>query len=79
MLMPSNAPFREEIVDPEKLENEFVEIVIVDEFLPEDEKRLVKKLDRRIMSIASILYLFGCEYSIVHPALRTINETGIQS
>ena len=63
MSMPSNAPFREEIVDPEKLENEFVEIVTVDEFSPEDEKRLVKKLDRRIMSIASVLYLFGCEYT----------------
>ena len=61
MSIPSNAPSRQGTVDSEKLEQEFVETLPVDEFSPEDEKRLVKKLDRRIMSISLILYLFGCE------------------
>ncbi|KIP03888.1 hypothetical protein PHLGIDRAFT_495320 [Phlebiopsis gigantea 11061_1 CR5-6] len=59
MSTPRKAPSHEGTVDFEKLQQEFVETVDVSEFSPEDEKRLVKKLDRRIMSIASILYLFG--------------------
>ena len=51
------------IIDPEKVEQEFVESY-VEEFSPEDEKKLVRKLDLRIMSVASVLYLFACEFFV---------------
>ena len=74
MSIPSNAHSREGTVDSEKLEQEFVETLPVDEFSPEDEKKLVKKLDRRIMSIASILYLFGCESFLTSVSLQRLRR-----
>lgn len=48
--------------DIEKLERDSVAPSFSEDFPPEAEKRLVKKLDRRILSVACILYLFACEY-----------------
>lgn len=57
-----NHDFVESMVDGEKLENSaapsFVEV-------SQEEKRLVRKLDSRIMPIACILYLFACESSLL--------------
>ena len=38
------------------------EVVQESKFTPEDERRLVRKLDWRIMPIACIMYLFACAY-----------------
>ncbi|KIP12114.1 hypothetical protein PHLGIDRAFT_27519 [Phlebiopsis gigantea 11061_1 CR5-6] len=45
--------------DIEKLERDSVAPSFSEDFPPEAEKRLVKKLDRRILSVACILYLFA--------------------
>lgn len=39
------------------------EVVAESKFTPEDERRLVRKLDWRIMPIACIMYLFACAYA----------------
>lgn len=38
-------------------------------FYPEDEDKLVRKLDRRILPIACLLYLFACSSTVVLYAL----------
>lgn len=45
-------------LDVEQLEHSTTPSVVE---ISEDEKRLVKKLDARIMPLACILYLFACE------------------
>jgi hypothetical protein len=41
-----------------------LESVFSQNFEPEDERKLVRKLDGRIMVILSILYLFACKSSL---------------
>lgn len=50
----------EDKLDVEKVENRSVSQSSVDEVSPE-ERKLVRKLDSRIMPLACILYLFACE------------------
>lgn len=48
-------------LDVEKVENRSVRSQSVDGEVSPAEKRLVRKLDSRIMPLACILYLFACE------------------
>lgn len=49
--------------DIEKVERDSVVPSFSEDFSPEDERRLVRRLDRRILTVACILYLFACESS----------------
>lgn len=50
--------------DVEKVERDSVVPSFSENFSLEDERSLVKRLDRRILTVACILYLFACEYSL---------------
>jgi hypothetical protein len=53
-------------LDIEKVEDRSLRSQSIDEVSPE-ERRLVRKLDSRIMPLACILYLFACEYGQLFP------------
>ena len=54
------------------------EVVQESKFTPEDERRLVRKLDWRIMPIACIMYLFACAYSLPSYVSQRIDTVALR-
>lgn len=54
-------PRSEAIEQPEKFDNQNNEVAVFEDIDPEEERKLVRKLDRVIMPLMALVYFFQCE------------------
>lgn len=64
--LTAGRPCSETIEQPEKLDNQNNEVGVFEDIDPEEERKLVRKLDRVIMPLMALVYFFHCRYPPFH-------------